>query len=197
MNQGCAPFTFTRSRIYLATVKVIEMWEYTNPFITNRNLVGQYSVWAPYIPVIGRIAPLAIFATFQVSFARWQPLYTLSKQPARTLRTYSTGFILRLYGVNTKCTRRAMNRGATSITFFKRYLPRWEGYPGCIVVCRSYKRRFDFFIQTQLAPFAYRYLGGLVFTPKLVQRFYKWRRVAPIKKRIRARLGIRARAPRA
>ena len=110
----------------------------------------------------------------------------------KVFRTYSTGFILRLYRIESKCARRDPSRSLVSISFFKKYLPNKILNSLRYTICKGYKRKYDFFLQTQLIPFIKQKFDGLVFVPKVLQQHYDWRRIAPIKKRIRKRLSIRS-----
>lgn len=122
-------------------------------------------------------------------------MYALVSPAGRTVRTYTTGFILRLFNIRGKCSRRDPRRGLVAVSFFRRYLPPRPPGELRLGVCRQYKRHFDFFLHTNFLPFAKSSLDGLVFDSRTLTTAYRWRRVAPIKKRIRKRLGIRSGKP--
>jgi len=152
---------------------------------------------APKSPLPGRLFSRRLsypsrVSILQFNFARWQPFYTLFHFDGSVKRAWSTGGILGLLGAKAKCMRRATKSFATVITFLGRLLPQLGWHSRHLGVCRGYKKRYDYVIHTSLLPFAKEHLSGLVFTLRTITHAYSWRRVAPIKKRTRKRLGIRS-----
>ena len=149
-------------------------------------------IWAQYPGLVWARPTPASATLFRVSLEGWQPMYTLVGPSGAPIRTYSTGFIMRLYGGQGKRLRRDVARAPVSMSFFKRYLPPKGAGELRLGVCQGYKRRYDYFLQSALAPFAASHLDGLTMATRTLLKQYCWRRVAPIKKRIRKRLGIRS-----
>ena len=137
-------------------------------------------------------SPTRVAAILQVNFAHWQPFYTVLKPCGLVYKSFSTGTLLRLVGRGGKYRRRAPNSIVTAVSIFRRFFPRRRPGQIRLCVCRAFKKRYDPYLQSALVPFALRHFDALIFNTRQLMHAYKWRRVAPIKKRIRKRLGIRS-----
>lgn len=150
--------------------------------ITNLNLYNKIGL-VKFKILIGSI--------FYFNLKKWKPNYALINSDSKLVRTYSTGFILKLYSINLKKFRRS-TKHLTSFhfKFFKSYLPVKKKFEIRMGLCSSYKRRYSLLILKGLIPFAKTHLTNILFLTKLLTTPYTWRRVSPIKKRIRKRLKI-------
>lgn len=126
---------------------------------------------------------------FFFSLNYWQPNYCLMAPNNSIIRTYSSGFILKLYLILPKKFRRSsMYMTTYHFRFFKSFLPVKKKLEVRTAICKSYKRKYTNLITKGLIPFAKTHITNLVFSVKALTIPYSWRRVAPIKKRIRKRI---------
>ena len=183
---------FIRTRLKIATIISHDLFQctpirYTKLLVIICSLLSRVYFTTTY-PI--RVRPVSIFI---IRMAGWQPFYSLSDSCGSLLLTYSTGSILSLLGVTSKQARRDPKRGVSIVNFLYKYLPDQEDDSISLAICSGYKKRYDSFLQLQLFPFLKDRHNIIIFSTKLLTCAYKWRRVAPIKKRIRNRLGIRTR----
>lgn len=152
-------------------------------------LCGAYAGWR----VATRVAKAGSPYYFQINLAKLQPFYTTLVGARRVQHTFSTGCILRLYRVTAKRDRRKVEKAPLSLRFFKRFFKQSLRRARTTAVCLGYRRRYAFFLSSALLPFARRYAHSLVFAPQTLTNAFSFRRVKAIKKRIRKRIGVRAR----
>jgi hypothetical protein len=136
--------------------------------------------------------PTRVVSVLQVNFAHWQPFYTIFKPWGLVYKAFSTGALLSLAGQAGKHSRRSPASILTAVSIFKRFFPKRGSWQLRLFICRAFKKRYDPYLQSALVPFALRHFDALVFNTRQLMHTYKWRRVAPIKRRIRKRLGIRS-----
>lgn len=148
-----------------------------------------YPKWAlfQYKPTWDQIQsthPLSL----HINLGKLQPHFTLLQAGHRPLKTYSFGYLLRLYLIQTKRTRRDIKRLTLATAFFRKYYKALFKHRHSTLIINGYQRRYNLFIYSNLVPLAHNLMTQLVFLPKTLRGFFLFRRVKGVKKRIRKRL---------
>lgn len=125
---------------------------------------------------------------FHLNLTKLQPHFSLLGLDQKVLKTYSFGSILRLYLLKTKRLRRDTKRISVGLNFFTKYYNQKFNKAQTYIVIKGYKKRYEFFLKTQLSEFAKTHGTSVVFLLKYLTGFFLFRRVKAIKKRIRKRL---------
>ena len=126
--------------------------------------------------------------SLHINLSKLQPHFTLLQAGHRPLKTYSFGYLLRLYLIQTKRTRRDIRRLTLATAFFRKYYKALFKHRHSTLIINGYQRRYNLFIYTNLAPLAQSLMTQVVFLPKTLRGFFLFRRVKGVKKRIRKRL---------
>lgn len=190
------PFINKKDSFLFSSFLNLDKYYWGRFFILDTTIIKPINRINSYLPIdynaIYVNRPIAyVGSVFFLSLDHWQPHYTLMSPDNLVLRTYSSGFILRLYLILPKKFRRS----SIYITnyhfkFFKTFLPVKKKLEVRNAICKSYKRCFNSFINKGLIPFSKTHLTSILFALKTLMIPYTWRRVAPIKKRIRKRISI-------
>lgn len=191
------PFINKKETFLFSSFLSFDKYYWGRFFIRDTKIIKPINRINSYLPIdyntmyINR--PIAyVGSVFFFSLDYWQPHYSLMSPTSSVLRTYSSGFILKLYLILPKKFRRSSLYMTTyHFRFFKTFLPPKKKLEVRTAICKSYKRRYSFLINKGLIPFSKTHLTNILFALKTLMIPYTWRRVAPIKKRIRKRLSIR------
>lgn len=122
---------------------------------------------------------------FQVFIDREQPRYVLLDLNAKLLNFFSTGFILKLYGIFSKCFRRMSERHSSVILFFLKFFKKKLLLSKGAFILTGYKRKYLYFINLIINKLVTTRFNSLYVFPRLKMNLYFFRRVKPIKKRIK------------
>ncbi len=125
---------------------------------------------------------------FQVFIDREQPRYLLLNSNTRLLNFFSTGFILRLYGIFAKYFRRMSERHSSVILFFLKFFKKKLYNSSGAFVLKGYKRKYMYFINLLLTKLVIGNFNYIYLFPQLRMNLYFFRRVKPIKKRIKKKI---------
>lgn len=148
-----------------------------------------YPKWALgyYVPTWEQLR-LTQPVSLHINLGKLQPHFSILQAGHKALKTYSFGYILRLYLIQTKHTRRDVRRLTLFTAFFRKYYRVLFKRRHSTLIINGYQRRYNLFIYTNLIPLARALMTQVVFLPKTLRGFFLFRRVKGVKKRIRKRL---------